>query len=114
MDAHGVTCCWFSDRPRPPWLNTVPSVRLVTTDGGVAVAEGLVKFAEAGWEAAPQVPVADFLRWVFTGWAGPHIPRVRLRYPQRQLTQVWTAPQYIAAEDAYLWREEQRQRDAAE
>ncbi|MEV5877307.1 competence protein CoiA family protein [Streptomyces sp. NPDC052101] len=114
MDAHGVTCCWFSDRPRPHWLGAVPSVRLVTTDDGVAVAEGLVKFAGCGWNAVPQVPVADFLRWVFTCQIGPHVPRVRLRYPQRQLTQVWTAPQYIAAEDEYLWREEQRQREAAE
>ncbi|GKQ34628.1 competence protein CoiA family protein [Streptomyces sp. A012304] len=114
MAAHDVTCCWFSDRARPSWLGTVPSVRLVTTAGGVAVVEGLVKFAGSGWEAAPQVPVADFLRWVFTCQIGPHLTRAGLRYPQRQLAQVWTAPQYIAVEDAYLWREEERQRKADE
>ncbi|GGU87195.1 hypothetical protein GCM10010211_61770 [Streptomyces albospinus] len=114
MDAHDVTCCWFSDRPRPPWLGAVPSVRLAAAEGGIAVAEGLVKFAGSAWEPAPQVPVADFLRWVFTCQVFPHLPRVRLRYPQRQLAQVWTALQYIAAEDAYLWREEERQRQAAE
>ncbi|MFJ9855660.1 competence protein CoiA family protein [Streptomyces sp. NPDC101150] len=114
MDAHDVTCCWFSDRLRPPWLGAVPSVRLVTTEGGVAVAEGLVKFTGASWEPVPQVPLADFLRWVFTCQVFPHDPRVRLRYPQRQLAQVWTALQYIRAEEAHLWREEERQREAAE
>ncbi|MGO4456636.1 competence protein CoiA family protein [Streptomyces sp. M-16] len=114
MDAHGVTCCWFSDRPRPPWLGAVPSVRLVAAEGGIAVAEGLVKFTGAAWEPAPQVPLAEFLRWVFTCRIGPHPPQVRLRYPQRQLAQVWTAPQYIAAEEVYLWQEEERQRKDVE
>lgn len=114
MDAHEVTCCWFSDRPRPPWLSTVPSVRLITTDAGVLVAEGLVKFTGCSWQAAPQVPVSDFLRWVFTCRVSPHTPREGLRYPQRQLARVWTAPQYVRAEDAYRWREEERQRQEAE
>ncbi|MFD3556858.1 competence protein CoiA [Streptomyces goshikiensis] len=114
MDAHGVTCCWFSDRARPPWLGTVPSVRLVAGDDGVAVAEGLVRFTGCSWQTAPQVPLADFLRWVFTCQVFPHDPSVRLGYPQRQLAQVWTALHYIRAEEAYLWREEERQRQAAE
>ncbi|MET9206802.1 competence protein CoiA family protein [Streptomyces bacillaris] len=114
MREDGVTSCWFSDRPRPPWLGTVPSLRLATTDDGVLVAEGLVKFAQGGWAAAPQVPVADFLRWVFTGKVVPHAPRQHLLYPQRQLAQVWTAPQYTAAEDTYLVEEEKRRRIDAE
>ncbi|MFD3699707.1 competence protein CoiA family protein [Streptomyces sp. NPDC058646] len=115
MREDGVTSCWFSDRPRPPWLGTVPSLRLATTDGGVHVAEGLVKFDQGGWVAAPQVPVADFLRWVFTGKVAPHAPRTRLRYPLlRQLAQVWTAPQYAAAEGVHLVEEEKRQRGLEE
>ncbi|MGW9123073.1 competence protein CoiA family protein [Streptomyces sp. NPDC055663] len=114
MDAHDVTCCWFSDRARPPWLGIVPSVRLVTTESGIAIAEGLVKFTGCSWQAVPQVPLADFLRWVFTCQVFPHLPRVRLGYPQRQLAQVWTALQYIRAEDTYRWQEEERQRQAAE
>jgi hypothetical protein len=42
----------------------------------VLVAEGLVKFAQGGWAAAPQVPVADFLRWVFTAKVSPHTRRL--------------------------------------
>ncbi|WP_179083896.1 hypothetical protein [Streptomyces rectiverticillatus] len=72
-----------------------------------------MKFTGCSWEAVPQVLVVDFLRWVFTCRVFPHVPRVRLGLPQRQLAQVWTALQYIAAEDAYLWREENRQREAA-
>ncbi|MFJ4673844.1 hypothetical protein [Kitasatospora purpeofusca] len=41
MRADGVTNCWFSDRPRPPWLGTVPSLRQAATDAGPVVAEGL-------------------------------------------------------------------------
>ncbi|MFB8443613.1 competence protein CoiA family protein [Streptomyces niveus] len=114
MREDGVTSCWFSDRPRPPWLGTVPSLRLSTTDNGVVVAEGLVKFARGGWAAAPQVPVADFLRWVFTGKVTPHAPHRQLFYPQRQLAQVWTAPQYAVAESAYLVEEEKGQRELEE
>ncbi|MGW1675462.1 competence protein CoiA family protein [Streptomyces sp. NPDC002324] len=39
MREHGVTCCWFSDRARPPWLGSVPSLRLTTTGGGLVVAD---------------------------------------------------------------------------
>ncbi|MFF7249990.1 competence protein CoiA [Embleya sp. NPDC008237] len=112
MRADGVTSIWFSDRARPPWLGTVPSIRLATRDGdaGLVVAEGLVKFRDARWRSAPQVPVADFLRWAFTGKVVPHAPRTHLEYPLRQLSQVWTAPQYIAAEHTHLAEEERRRR----
>ncbi|MFI9045726.1 competence protein CoiA [Streptomyces sp. NPDC053427] len=111
MREHGVTSCWFSDRPCPPWLGTVPSIRLAAdADGGVTVVEGLVKFTGSGWVTPPEATLTDFLRWVFTRRAVPHTPRTRLRYPLRQLTQVWTAPQYVTAEDAYLVEEEERQR----
>ena len=54
MRADGVTSIWFSDRPRPPWLGVVPSVRLARPDDGqgLVVAEGLVKF-DGDWEAVP-------------------------------------------------------------
>lgn len=115
MREHGVTSCWFSDRPRPPWLGTVPSVRLAAADGsGLVIAEGLVKFTGSGWGVPPGVSLTDFLRWVFAGKAVPHTSRTTLRYPLRQLAQVWTAPQCATAEDTYLVEEEKRQREAEE
>jgi hypothetical protein len=110
MRADCVTSIWFSDRPRPPWLGTVPSVRLTThdPDRGPVVAEGLVKFDGRHWTPAPQVAIADFLRWSFTGKAVLHTPRAPLAYPLRHLPQVWTAPQYITAEEAHLAEEERR------
>ncbi|MCX4791926.1 competence protein CoiA family protein [Streptomyces sp. NBC_01221] len=116
MREDGVTSCWFSDRPRPPWLGAVPSVRLAMADGGgLVVAEGLVKFTGSGWGVPPGVSLTDFLRWVFTGKVLPHAPLTRLRYPLlRQLEQVWTAPQYATAEDAYLVEEAKRQRELEE
>ncbi|MFJ1757346.1 competence protein CoiA [Kitasatospora sp. NPDC088134] len=118
MLADGVTSCWFSDRPRPPWLGAVPSLRLAATDAGLMVAEGLVKFAGGSWFAAPPVPVAEFLRWAFTGKVEQHTPLCPLGYPQRQLDRVWTAPTYVAAEDAHLVevrrRELERERLLAE
>ncbi|MGW1870408.1 competence protein CoiA [Streptomyces mauvecolor] len=111
MREHGVTSCWFSDRPRPPWLGTVPSVRLTTdADGGLTVAEGLVKFTGGGWETPTDASLTNLLRWVFARRVVPHAPRARIRYPLRQLSQVWTAPQYVTAEDAYLVETEKRQR----
>lgn len=113
MCADCVTSIWFSDRLRPPWLGTVPSVRLAAADsngGGLLVAEGLVKFNGRGWGAAPQVTIADFLGWVFAGKVIPHAPRTALRYPLRPLPRIWTAPQYIAAEDAHLVDKECRRR----
>ncbi|MFF1400450.1 competence protein CoiA [Streptomyces sp. NPDC058287] len=108
MRADNVSSIWFSDRPRPPWLGAVPSVRLATNDTGQGpvVAEGLVKFDGRHWTAAPQVAVADFLRWVFTGKVIPHTPRASLAYPLRALPQVFTAPQYIKSEEAHLVEEE--------
>ncbi|MEV7123774.1 competence protein CoiA family protein [Kitasatospora griseola] len=118
MLANDVTSCWFSDRPRPPWLGTVPSLRLAATDAGLVVAEGLVKFTGGSWSAVPQVPVTDFLRWAFTGRVEQHTPRCPLDYPQRQLARVWTAPSYVAAEDTHLVevrrREQERERLLAE
>ncbi|MGW7018393.1 competence protein CoiA family protein [Streptomyces decoyicus] len=111
MREHGVASCWFSDRPRPPWLGTVPSIRLAAdADGGLTVVEGLVRFTGSGWQVPPQASLTDFLRWAFAGKVLPHAPRMTLRYPLRQLPQVWTAPQYVTAEDAHLAEAEKRQR----
>lgn len=53
MLADGIKSIWFSDRPRPPWLGVVPSVRLARPDDGhLAVAEGLMKF-DGYWEPVP-------------------------------------------------------------
>lgn len=115
MREDGVASCWFSDRPRPPWLGTVPSIRLDTADGGgLVVAEGLVKFTGSGWSVPPGATLTDFLRWVFTGKVVSHAPRTTLGYPLRQLAHVWTAPQYTAAEDTYLVEEARRQRELDE
>ncbi|MFJ4851681.1 competence protein CoiA family protein [Streptomyces sp. NPDC088733] len=111
MAGDGVTACWFSDRPQPPWLGTVPSVRLAPADtGGLAVTEGLVKFERGSWTVPADVGLADFLRWVFTGRVVQHAPRTGLRYPLRKLPLVWTAPQYVAAEDRYLVEQAERDR----
>lgn len=42
MREHGVAACWFSDRPKPPWLGTVPSVRVGRPEEGgpLGVVEG--------------------------------------------------------------------------
>ncbi|MEU5647191.1 hypothetical protein [Streptomyces milbemycinicus] len=110
MRADGVTSIWFSDRPRPPWLGTVPSIRLATEDTreGLLVAEGLVKFHGRGWKPVP-ASLTDFLAWTFARRVVPHTPRTPLWYPQRALPTVWTAPHYITAETAHL-EEEERQR----
>ncbi|WP_354637433.1 competence protein CoiA [Kitasatospora camelliae] len=111
MRADGVASIWFSDRPRPSWLGTVPSVRLERAEGEgpLAIAEGLVRFDEPGWEAVPAT-LPRFLAWAFARRIVPHAPRTHLRYPQRALATVWTAPQYVAAETAHLEEEERRQR----
>ncbi|MGW6602497.1 competence protein CoiA family protein [Streptomyces sp. NPDC055036] len=112
MTADGVTSIWFSDRPRPPWLGTVPSVRLERPEGTkhLAVAEGLVKFTGRGWGAVP-ASLTQFLTWAFAHRIVTHTPRTPMYYPQRALAPVWTAPQYIAAEDTHLIEEERRQRE---
>ncbi|MDQ8707568.1 competence protein CoiA [Streptomyces sp. LHD-70] len=112
MHTDGVTSIWFSDRPRPPWLGTVPSVRLERPEGtkNLTVAEGLVKFSARGWRPVP-AGLPQFLTWAFAGRIVTHTPRTPLWYPQRSLATVWTAPQYIAAEDTHLLEEERRQHE---
>lgn len=111
MRADGVTSIWFSDRPRPPWLGTVPSVRLERPEGAnhLAVGEGLVKFTGRDWSPVP-ASLTRFLTWAFTRRIVTHAPRTPLRYPQRSLATAWTAPQYITAETAHLEEEERRRR----
>jgi hypothetical protein len=107
MYADGVGSIWFSDRPRPPWLGIVPSVRLARPDGaaGLVVAGGLVKFgADAGWRGlwtAVEAPLAEFLGWVFTGRVVLHKPRTGFDYPLAPLALIWTAPRYVEAEARY-------------
>ncbi|MFF6903304.1 competence protein CoiA family protein, partial [Streptomyces hydrogenans] len=112
MRADGVTSIWFSDRPRPPWLGTVPSVRLERPEAAaqLAVSEGLMKFDSRSWKTVP-ASLTQFLAWAFTHRIVPHSPRTPTQYPQRQLTTVWTAPQYITAEDTHLVEEERRRRE---
>ncbi|WP_203184170.1 competence protein CoiA [Streptomyces pratensis] len=112
MRADGVSSIWFSDRPRPPWLGTVPSVRLERPDGEkrLIVAEGLVKFSDRGWAAVP-ASLSQFLTWVLDRRVLPHTPRSPLWYPQRTLTTVWTATHYVQAEDTHLVVEERRRRE---
>ena len=81
MRADGVTSIWFSDRPRPPWLGVVPSVRLARPDDGqrLVIAEGLVKF-NGHWEAVPATlveflagrsPAASSLTGRASAWTAP-------------------------------------------
>jgi competence protein CoiA len=115
MRAAGVTSLWFSDRLRPPWLGTVPSVRLTRRDdgSGLVAAEGLVKFV-GHWEAVP-VSLVQFLDWAFTGRIVPYRPPVG---PDYRAGLVWTAPRYIRAFNDYLAElgrqavQERRRRDA--
>jgi hypothetical protein len=111
MREHDVTSIWFSDRPRPPWLGTVPSVRLEQPEGAqhLAVTEGLVKFTGRGWSAVP-ASLTQFLTWAFAHRIVTHAPRRPLSYPQRSLATVWTAPHYITAETAHLEEEERLRR----
>jgi competence protein CoiA len=106
----GLRSVWFSDRPRPPWLGLVPSVRLEAIDGGgLDVAEGLAKFSAGWWEEGPRVPVAEFLRWVFAGRVIPHLRQRPTLYPLEALRTLWTAPQYARQESAHV--EETARRD---
>jgi competence protein CoiA len=113
MAGDGVRSVWFSDRPRVPWLGTVPSVRLARPDDGegLVVAEGLAKFHQwnAGtyvdrflnsyWEPIP-APLVQFLSWAFAGVIRPHKPR----YTDAM---IWSAGRYIAEEEAAAERFEQ-------
>jgi hypothetical protein len=109
MRADGVTSIWFSDRPKPPWLGVVPSVRLARADDGqdLVVAEGLVKF-DGYWQAVPAA-LAEFLGWAFTGRVVPYRPR----FGPEGLAVVWTAPRYIQAFDEYV-AELERQAERAQ
>ncbi|MFI1189349.1 competence protein CoiA [Streptomyces californicus] len=112
MRADNVASIWFSDRPRPPWLGTVPSVRLERPESAehLVVAEGLMKFEDRNWKTVP-TSLTRFLTWAFTHQIVPHTPRAPSPHPQRPLATLWTAPKYIAAEDAHLIDEERRQRE---
>lgn len=112
MLADGVRSVWFSDRPRPPWLGLVPSVRLEAVDGGgLDVAEGLVKFSAGWWEAGPWVPVVEFLRWVFAGRVVPHLRQRPTMHPLEALRTVWTAPQYARQGSVYAAETARRDRE---
>jgi hypothetical protein len=101
MLADGVKSVWFSDRPRPPWLDVVPSVRLTRPDDGqgLVIAGGLGKFRHYSggsyadkflgsyWEPVPAT-LAQFLSWTFAGAIRPY----RLRYGDAV---IWTAQRYI-------------------
>ncbi|GAA1016863.1 competence protein CoiA family protein [Streptomyces thermogriseus] len=112
MSEDGVRSVWFSDRPRPPWLGRVPSVRLERgEDGGLLVAEGLAKFAGDWWEQGPRAPLTQFLQWVFAGRVVPHRRKRPVSYPLEPRTVLWTAPSYIRAENAFLLEAERRARE---
>ncbi|MFJ1954529.1 competence protein CoiA family protein [Streptomyces microflavus] len=113
MRQHGVAACWFSDRPRPPWLGTVPSVRVARVQGGpLVVVEGLVRFDGRSWRRVGPTALPDFLRWVFNGQAVPHTVNPKSSYAYehglRGLLVAWTHPKYIAAEETHLVEEERR------
>ncbi|MEU1940983.1 competence protein CoiA [Streptomyces sp. NPDC020125] len=111
MRADGVTSIWLSDRPRPPWLGAVPSIRLERPENTqhLTVVEGLVKFTGRGWSAFP-ASLTQLLTWAFARRIVTHSPRTPLRYPQRSLATVWTAPQYVTAETVHLEEEERARR----
>lgn len=112
MRQHGVAACWFSDRPRPPWLGTIPSVRVARVqDGGpLGIEEGLVRFDGRSWRRVQATALPDFLRWVFHGQAVPHTVKSSYMYEDglRSLPVAWTHPRYIAAEETHLAEEERR------
>ncbi|MEU6601980.1 competence protein CoiA family protein [Streptomyces flaveolus] len=110
MQADGVPSVWFSDRYRPPWFGRVPSVRVKAVGGGLVVVEGLAKFSGGQWEAGPQVLLAEFLQWAFSGRVVVHRRRAPVRGPLQARRTVWTAPQYAQQEAAHLEAEECRKR----
>lgn len=109
MDADGVASCWFSDRPRPPWLGTVPSIRLAArADVGLVVVEGLVKFTGQGWDAVtPHPTLRTFLEWVFARRILPHTLRTPAWDSRSSFVVGWTAPRYAAQEAEYFTPEMQ-------
>lgn len=116
MHEDGVRSVWFSDRAAPPWLGAAPSVRLERGEGGgLAVAEGLVRFHHFYWMKGPAVPLAEFLQWVFAGQVVPHTRRAPTVYGMRPLEHVWTAPGYLREEaEACEAAERYRKRREAE
>ncbi|GAA1141611.1 competence protein CoiA family protein [Streptomyces javensis] len=115
MQADGVPSVWFSDRYQLPWFGWVPSARVKAVDcGGLVVVEGLAKFSGGQWEAGPQVPLAEFLRWVFASRVVSHWRRALVRSPLQARRSVWTAPQYAQQEVVHLEAEERRKRLAQE
>ena len=109
MRADGVTSIWFGGRARPPWLGTVPSVRLTWQDDSpcLIIAEGLMRFDGRRWNAVPATLV-EFLGWVFTRRILPHRPSADFRSPLTPLAQVWTAQRYMRAETKHLADQEAR------
>ncbi len=105
MRADGVPSIWFSDRPRPPWLGVVPSVRLARPDDGegLVVAAGLMKWGGC-WQDVP-ASLVGFLGWAFTGRIVPYQPPVCVR---DGFTVIWTAPHYARAFADYLAEIERR------
>lgn len=115
MRADQLGVCWFSDRPRPPWLGTVPSIRLAQSDSDhqLLVVEGLYRFVPPCWQAVAAVALVEFLGWVFTGKAVPHHVRRAQGLPRRQPAWIWTAPAYIQAEEIEIAEDERHQRNLA-
>ncbi|MGW1886884.1 competence protein CoiA family protein [Streptomyces sp. NPDC001970] len=109
MAADGVASVWFSDRPRPPWLGVVPSVRLTAGENGLAAVEGLAHFAHPTWRPQGPVPIAQFMNWLFTGHIVSHRPRVAMTHTARPLATVWTTEAHIRLEKSYTdWQEQQK------
>ena len=97
MAADGVSSIWFSDRPAPPWLGAVPSVRLTRASDSedLVIAGGLEKWNGGFWEAVPAT-LAQFLDWAFTGQIVASAPR------WRDSGLIWTAPRYLRAFGEYV------------
>lgn len=115
MRAGGVSSVWFSDRLRPPWFGAVPWARVEAPDeGGLAVVEGLVKFSGGSWEAGPEVPAAEFLRWVFGARVVAHRRQAPVRSPLVTRRILWTTPQYAYQEAVHLDAEERHRREQRE
>ena len=109
MRVDGVPSIWFSDRPKPPWLGVVPSVRLAQADDSehLVIAAGLVKF-DGYWQAVP-ASLADFLRWAFTGRIVTYSP---VGCVLEGFATVWTAPRYVQASDEYQAAKERQAEQA--
>jgi len=108
MRQHGVAACWFSDRPRPPWLGKVPSARVARERDGapLSVVEGIARFDGLCWRRVQPTALPDFLSWVFRSQALPHPVNAKSHHAyeegMRDLPVVWTHPKYIAAEQTRL------------